>query len=368
MGWHPIMPILPIYSLDLGASVFMIGIITAMFPITLIMILIPFRFIATSIDVKKVLIFSFFTQIAALVLLVIAEDPILLFPVVALFGVGFASFLPISTSLSLAMASKGDRGSVGGKYFVALGSGMVIGPLLMSYFLNFFSYREVFLFLIIFPISGLLLLANSLAAHDIIPFISDRSRRLKKSVRNVLFDSSISVLFVTHMFFFLTIGLFNTLFPIYAASSLGYTASMVSLLFAVRGGFNVLIRIPSGSFSDHVGRKKILIVSSFFPIACFILLAFASNIYIITFALVLFGLAWGIKLPISSAAIGDKVKIEQVSLTIAMFYTSGSIGSLVGSVLAGVTGTRYPWYTIMLPLIFLMIISALLIIYVYTEK
>ncbi len=188
------------------------------------------------------------------------------------------------------------------------------------------------------------------------------------SIKRVFSDTSITVLLIVTLFFALPIGTFNTLFPIHATSSLGFTASTVSILFAVRGGFNVLVREPSGVLSDHVGRKKILTVVFIFAMISFIILAFSSDLYMIAAAMTVFGIAWGIRPPVLSAAIGDRLPIDLIPLAMAMYYTSISTGFMVGSLMAGFMGGRYPWHIIMVPYILLAAASAVLIVKIFKEK
>ncbi len=191
---------------------------------------------------------------------------------------------------------------------------------------------------------------------------------VKMPIKRLLKDYGVTIILFANMSFFVTVGFFNTLFPIYGKIMLGYSISIISLLFAVRGGSNIIMRMPGGAMSDKIGRIQILTIAYSLSIISFILLSFTSGLYIVALAFSLYGMAWGIQHPVSTAIIGDRVPQNLLLLAMAIFFNSTFIGIFTGSLMAGITGSRYSWLTIVGSLIFLMIFSTLLVVMIFAKK
>ncbi len=372
--WVALVPILPLYSIEIGASILLTGVILSVFHFMMIIALIPVGLMVRKKNVKKILALSYLTQIAALILLASAWNAIILFLAIGLFGFGYSFFLPVSVSISMSKSIGGDRGKIAGNFFTALGLGLLIGPLLIGFLIQHLSYRASFICIIIFPVSGLIILFHNLARKRNIPFndiACAGSLKSNTSVRRLVFNILIqgrSIILLTDIFFFITIGFFNVLFPIYGKSSLMFDASTISLLFAIRGTMNISLRTPSGILSDYIGRKKILTTAYFIAIISFIMLILTNGLYFIAIAIALLGMAHGIQHPVALATIEDGLPINLISFATAAFFTCTSIGFFIGSILAGVAANLYPWHIIMVQQAFLMVMSIILITLIFKEK
>jgi len=307
-------------------------------------------------------------QIASLMILAFAWNAEVLLLATSLYGVSSAAFLPISTSVSLSKASIGDRGTVMGKYFTATGISMLLGPLLIGFIIACTSFRVTIAFLILFPVSGLILLATCILKKQVFPSFRNNRVGVKGSLRGVFTESNITVLLIIHLVFLASLTIFNTLFPIYATQSLNYSSSSVSIFFAVRGGCNFFLRGPSGAMSDRIGRKKLLTTTFLLALTSYCLFIFVRDVVSIVIAMALLGVAWGIQLPLISAAIGDRMPIDLIPVAMAIFYMAESTGHMIGPLIAGFVGGRYAWETIITPQALIMIVSAILVKQIFKEK
>lgn len=322
---------------------------------------VPFGIIAQRVDVVKLLAFAYLAQIAGLILLASASNALLLLSGVGIFALGSSSFGPLSASITLTVSPKEKRGVFIGKFYTAIGVAMVTGPLLTGLFTKYTaSYRELFVYLLIFPISGLLVLLYNPPKNTVLSILKMEKMEFKKSIICIIKERNIFIVYLITMSFFITNGVFETLFPIYAKSSLGLMTATIGFLYAIRGGFNAFIRTPSGALSDVIGRRNTLTFALTLSGIALLLMAIAKDLFWLILAMLLYGVAWGMRVPSSSATLGDTLPIDIIPIAMAMLWSNSDIGSMIGAVLAGFVGQKYLWQTIIVSLALLMTASALI--------
>ncbi|MEM4246538.1 MAG: MFS transporter, partial [Candidatus Bathyarchaeia archaeon] len=122
--------------------------------------------------------------------------------------------------------------------------------------------------------------------------------------------------------------------------------SAIGLLFASFGGVNALIRIPSGMVSDAVGRRRPLLLSYLLAIGAFLILSGTDRLPMLVAGMMLYGAAWGLRVPPSSALLGDVVEPRELPIAMAILWMAADLGYAVGAGLAGPIGTLIPFPTI----------------------
>ncbi|HID17591.1 TPA: MFS transporter, partial [Candidatus Bathyarchaeota archaeon] len=282
--WQALSPILPIYAVELGASITQVGLIMATLSLTLIFTRVPLGILWRGVEPKVSMAFSYGAQLASLLLYFLAPNPVWLFPTMVLLGLGLASFGPLATSTALNLAAEGTRGETAGKFYTSIALAMLSGPFLTAGLLKFLSYKQVFLSLLAFPLAGL---ASLTKLGGLRRGAGGAVKRFAAASRNLLF-----ALLATVSFFVAT-GVFDTLFPVYATSALLFSPATVSLLFGVRGGLNALARVPSGKLSDRVGRRKPLILAYLLAFLALLSLLKAGSPGPLFLSMALYGCAWG---------------------------------------------------------------------------
>lgn len=349
--WQALSPILPIYAVELGASITQVGLIMATLSSTLIFTRIPLGVLWGRVEPRISMAFSYGAQLASLLLYSLAPSPVWLFPTMVLLGLGLASFGPLATSTALNLAAEGIRGEEAGKFYTSIALAMLSGPFLTAALLKFLSYKQVFLILLIFPLAGLVTLTKlgglrRGAGGAIKPFAA--------AGRNLLFALSATVSF------FVATGIFDTLFPVYATSALFLSPAAVSLLFGVRGGVNALIRVPSGKLSDKIGRRKPLIFAYFLAFLALLSASKAGSPGPLALSMALYGLAWGLRVPSIAALIADNVPPGGMLVAMASLWMSADAGMSLGAVLAGALAPSHPAPTLFAIASVFMLLSSVL--------
>jgi len=257
-----------------------------------------------------------------------------------------------------------------GIYFTSIGAALFGGPLLSSVLTLFMGLRQLFLVSTFFPIISLLVFFVSIKPGD----MKEEKRGNSTETRNEgrVWDSLTRIFKIRNVIalcgariaFALSMGVFSTLFPVYAESKLGFTPSLISIFFSIRGLTNVLIRMPAGRLSDKIGRRKPFILAYSIAIIVFILLAYSENSAFLMMIMALYGVGWGMRVAPSTALLSESVEIEDRTVALATFMTMFDVGSTIGALLAGFTVTFLSTPTLMLlcvPIMFSALMAVLLL-------
>jgi len=129
---------------------------------------------------------------------------------------------------------------------------------------------------------------------------------------------------------------------------LGFSPSLVALLFSAVGFANTLIKLPAGRISDRVGRKNLLLVAFGVIVIDYVAIAYARNIIPLAVSLIVFGACWGTRAVTEWSFLASTVPPETKTLAMSYLSTFWGLGSTVGSMIAGISAGVLPFPTIFL--------------------
>jgi DHA1 family multidrug resistance protein-like MFS transporter len=340
-GFMMLSPILPLYIVKVGASKFELGILMAILSGTTIFARIPFGFVSERIGRWVTLLIALCLQLFAFLLYSVAFSIIHLYLITALYALSFASFGPVSIAIALDSAMPSIRGLVMGRYYTSIGTSMIFGPLLGGFLTLYLDYRQLMFVASLLPLLGIISFLALYFRGNVETFsrksrISHRAERIHiKSLLRVIRSRNIFAICCAQIAFFIASGVFRTLFSIYAEEYLWLTASTISILFAIRGVPNAIVRIPIGSLSVRIGRQKPLILGFALCFLALFLIPQLSSIAIIGFLMAIYGVAWGIRTAPTAALMGDNVKSADINIASALIWLTSDVGTAVGSFIAG---------------------------------
>jgi predicted MFS family arabinose efflux permease len=191
---------------------------------------------------------------------------------------------------------------------------------------------------------------------------------LLESLSSILRSRNVVALCTARIAFASSFGVFSTIFPVYAKSSLGMTASTISFLFSVRGITNLATRMPAGRLSDRIGRKKPFVFAYILLIGVFVMLAYVKNFYLLLVVMALFGIGWGFRIAPSAALLSDSVESKDRPLALAFFMTMFDLGSIIGSLMVGYFASYVSPDTIMLFCAPIMVVAVMLFLVISRES
>jgi len=121
---------------------------------------------------------------------------------------------------------------------------------------------------------------------------------------------------------------------IYAAG-LGISPASAANIMAIIGGLSIVGRITVGSIADRFGTKRALIISLAVLALTLYWLATAKEMWAIYLFAVVFGLAYGGLVPLSSPMVAELFGLRSHGVILGIITFCATIGGAVGPVVAG---------------------------------
>ncbi|MBS7651319.1 MAG: MFS transporter [Candidatus Bathyarchaeia archaeon] len=337
-GYNMILPILPIYIVSIGASKLELGFIMATIPATSIIARIPFGILMDKVGRWSITLLALTLQLFAYIMFSLTPPVHTLYLTAVVYALAISSFGPSVIAIALDAAPLGSKGSVMGRFYASIGASMVLGPLITSLLTYNYTYQTVFTFTLTLPAVGLAALLTFRGfsikpARSGVSSIQDRP--VISSLKRIILQRNILLLSAASVTFFISLGVFETMFPIYVKEDLALETYYVGLLFAVRGVPNAFSRIPAGIMADRIGRRIPLIISYSLTFTALFILPTAKNIYLLMLLIGLYGFAWGARTAPSAALYSDNVSSLDTGFVSTIIWLTSDVAMALGSSLAG---------------------------------
>lgn len=346
-------PILPLFIISMGATLFEVGLILALKSFLIIVLRIPLTLAAKKLGEKRMLLLAFIVQATTSILYSLATSPKWLYFITFYQILALGSFNQITMSMVSNMVPQNRQGDALGRFMTLFSLGMFAGPLMASFFVTQMSYRHLFIVSAIFPTIGFLLLLRYLTQKTETLPPSTRLSTLKlsdlsSSFKSLRREKNVTILAVIRVLYSISHTIFNTLFAIYASQQLKFSPSVITLLFSAIGFTNTFIRIPAGKIADKLTARTILLVTFGAIILNYSAIAYFDNFYIILFLMVVFGTCWGIRAITEWSLLARTVTPKIKTIAFSYLSTFWSIGSTLGSFFAGSSAEIIPFSTLFL--------------------
>jgi len=329
MGYSIIVPVLPLYARDFGASNLQIGAVIAGFALTRTAFNIPAGFFAGRVGSKKSMLLGlvFVGVTSAVIGLAKNYETILVARTSA--GVGSAFYVTSSVTYMAELTSKGKRGRSMSIYDGVGMVGSTIGPAIggvLVYWggknLPFLAYA-CFLFVAAVIVQVLLPEATQKPQRQFPSYLD-----MKRTYGN---KSFLSVNTSTFMYGFVLTSMQFTIIPLFAVGNIGLNSLQIGGLFTVLSVAELATFIPIGSLSDRLGRKPFMISSLIVSSVILIFMSRTSTPMGFSLAMGLLGFGSGLAGPMD-AWISDLAPADKLGVAIGVYRTLNDIGVVTGPI------------------------------------
>jgi MFS family permease len=325
-----LIPVIPLYSSGLSASISEIGVIVALLSYGTALFMIPFGLLSDRVGRRTLLVigliisaicpflYSFTTTITQLSLLR------------ALHGIGLAAQIPVTIAAVLDLSPANQRGKALGWYTTATQSGLMVGPVIGGYLLNSLSFSAVFITSSIFSVAGLIIVL--LRSREI------PQRKVDTIGGSLTFNwlkqKALYGAILTPFAISLGLGTVNAYMPIYCK---GFDISVIGagLIITLAYASSAMLRVFAGSVSDKIGRKPMILTGLALSAIMIGLIANFNTLISLSIVAFCFGIGMGIVQPSSMALTADLASDKSRGLAIGMFTSLYQFGSAVGPTVMG---------------------------------
>ena len=348
MGQGVISPVLPLIARGYGVSLFMVGVMVAVFGLGRFFVNVPTGVLADRYGRRFVMLVGLMFVVASGLMMVALDSFLALLAFRFLSGIGTAMYITgvmivladISTQANRARYVSLQQGSI------ILGSG--IGPVIGGYAAELWGFRSTF-----YLMSGLSIIGLAVAflrmpetsrspgevkGRDTLP---EKGEDVSPAPERSGFLSVLTNrnMVVVGMYFFMVVftrnGTRASILPLVGDVQAGLGPGQIGLAFTLMMMINFALVVPSAFLSDKLGRKRMMLPGGVVSALGLVLFVFSTNFSTYLLAAVVSGIGTGIVGPSPMAFVADIAPPGTRGLTIGVFRSYGDLGGIVGPVLLG---------------------------------
>jgi len=332
---HMLIPVMALYAAELGASIGIIGLIIGLYSITNTPANILFGRLIDRVGYKVPLIAGLIGDALSMFLYSVCRLPIHLTLVRALHGTSGGLVGPATMSITADYSRRAQKGRAMGFYGMSIAAATLVGYGLSGFIASRLGYKALFLF-------GTIMLAIGAGLGCLLPgrkvaIPSETSTAGLEKVSNLLRRKGLIVAYCSIFAQYFTFGGVVTLLPFYV-ENLGMGAFHVGMLLATFAIVFIIAQLPSGALSDKVGRRIPTAAALGLGIISLVMLPSLVTFPLLTMAMALYGIAYGILFPSISALIADHTTPEERGMATGIFHALLTAGVAIGAPLMGWVG------------------------------
>lgn len=347
IGFGLILPLLPYYATQFGANEFIIGMLTAIYPLGQFFAAPIVGRLSDKYGRKPLLLFSVGGTFLSLLLLGFAKSLIVLFIARLTDGLTGGNITVAQSYISDITTAK-NRSKGLGMIGAAFGIGFVFGPVIggllsnISYSLPAFiaagiSFINLMLIIFVLPES---LNKKEAKVKKRVPI---NLKALKKELKRPI----VGPLLLTRLFYSFSFSMFETTFALYALKKFSLQASQTGLVLTYVGVILVIVQgFLVGKISEKFKDHNIILATLIIMAPSLVLWGFAPNIIFLLIVLIPLSFAGGIFNVTINSFLTKIIAKEDIGGTLGLSNSLESLSRifapLLGGFLIGISGAYLP--------------------------
>ncbi|MFD1780897.1 MFS transporter [Fredinandcohnia salidurans] len=336
VGFGIIIPVIPFYAEDLGASPTELGLLMAVYSLMQFLFAPMWGRISDRIGRKPVIMIGIFGLAVSFFLMALSTELWMLFAARIIGGFLSAANMPTVMAYAADITSEEDRGKGMGVIGASIGLGFIFGPAIGGIFsktdLQMPFYIAGTLSLLTFFLV-MIVLKESLSKEQRHP--KDRKRPgLLKAL-----NGPESVLFFLSLFITLSLSGLEATFAYFAAEKAGLGTTELGYIFMIMGLAGAIVQGGLvGRLTKRFGEGFVIQIGIFVSAVGFFLILFTKDFVTAAIYLTIFGVGNGIIRPAVSALLTKRSKTGHGSVT-GLLSSFDSLGRILGPILGGLLYT-----------------------------
>ncbi len=344
-GFGVLIPFIPLYAQDLGASVGTVGVIIAGFTMGRAIMASLAGWYSDKVGRKQVMVWGTLLYCITTASMAFAPNWQSLFLLRLFEGGAVGIVWPTAMAYLVDIVPRERVGEATGIYTTSFALGFFVGPLLGSgaFYLTKKSGGTEFqalqsTFFVTASLALFALIVIVLKINDFDPEYYDRKEqklrnpmlRLKTKLENP--QSEYKKYYAMTFFNGLGIGFIIPIFSIFFVDVHDFSEELVGLIFGISGGITAVMSGPSGALGDKIGRKPLMILGIPIMVLNTALLGFASTFFVAAGFFWVRAIGLGLFLPNFRALQADIVLPKERGTIFGRVQTFFNIGAIIGPI------------------------------------
>ncbi len=329
-----VVPLLPVYASDLGATGVYVGMIFASFSISRIFLLPLFGRLSDQKGRKPFIVAGLAAYTLISIAFVFSGNIETLILLRFIQGAASAMVMPVVQAYVGEITPAGSEGYSMGLFNLSMFLSLSLGPLMGGGIKDLWSLDAAFICM------GLLSAVGLLLCIFFLPATSKEKVKNRQNViipwSNFLKDKELVSIFIFRYAYTACIGVIWCFLPVFADTEFSLSSSLIGVLVMLGVFVSGLLQLPMGYIADRANKRMMIVSGGILSTIGMILPYWASSFYDLVIAVSIFGVGGGISMPaIMAYAVikGDKKKA--MGSVMAIMTIAHSLGMLTGSMAAG---------------------------------
>lgn len=329
-----VVPLLPIYANDLGASGFYVGMIFGSFSISRTILLPVFGRLSDQKGRKPFIIAGLAAYTLISLAFIFSKNVESLIVLRFIQGAASAMIMPVVQAYVGEITPEGSEGYSMGLFNLSMFLSLSLGPMMGGVLMEMYSMNTAFvsmgilsgfgLILCVFCLPGVSRERTSSRTPDIIPWMT------------LLKDKELISLFSFRYAHASSIGIIWCFLPLFADTQFNLSGALIGGLVTLGVFVSGLLHLPMGYAADRYSKRGLVLLGGILSTIGMGLPLWSDSFFDLVVAITVFGIGGGMSLPsIMACAVikGDEKKA--MGAVISIMTVAHSLGMLTGSMAAG---------------------------------
>lgn len=331
-----VIPLLPVYAHDLGASGLYISLIFGSFSISRNLFLPYFGRQSDKTGRKPFIVIGLLAYAIVSVGFMKAANVDILIALRFLQGIASAMIMPVAQAYVGDITPPGKEGFFMGLFSLAMFGSLSLGPFMGGFINERLGLDAAFLGM------GILAVIAFILSYLFLPPVSqEKAMNIKRPSQpwKVILSGRAMIGIFSYRFVYTTcVGVIWCFLPLLGSNTFHLGSSAIGILVMMMVLVGGIFHAPMGYLADRMNKHLLVVAGGLFIVGSMASVAFADGFWGLFISVVLFGVGGGISLPaISAMAVLEGKRMDALGAVMSLLAMAHSMGMLVGSLIAGLT-------------------------------
>lgn len=334
LGVGLIIPILPVYAHELGATGLYIGLILGVFSLSRTIFLPYFGKLSDLKGRKPFITYGLLLYSMISILYILSKSVHMLILTRLLHGFAAAMVLPVAMAYAGEFTPKYKEGFIMSLFNLSLYAGQSAGPIAGGIAKDHFGFEAPFLGMGLISLFGFLLCLILLPPRKHERLLMHTKTPIR--YRILIMNKYVGALFTFRLAFTICLGMVWVFLPILADTKFKLSGSAIGVLIMTGILTSTILQVPMGLVADRASKRTLITLGGLITAIAIFSYTHAQGFWGLFLATTLFGVGGGVSMPAvmaMSVIIGRKT--DSMGSIMGLLTMGHSLGMLVGPVLGG---------------------------------
>jgi len=335
LGQGIVVPLLPVYAHELGASGFTIGIMFGIYSLSRTAFLPYFGSASDRGGRKPYITAGLLAYFLASIAYMFSRDVGALILVRFFQGIAAAIILPVAQAYVGELTPRGKEGFMMGLLNLSLYGGLSAGPVLGGIAKDTLGIRAAFIGMGVLCILAFFLCLMFLPPIKDEPLVS--RNKPQQHIMNFLRNRHLLGLFLFRFAATMSIGVFWSFGPLIANTKFNLSGSATGILIMLSVLISAVLTTPMGYLADRFNKRFMVMLGGVISVLSMLFFAYSEKAWGLYAASILLGISGGISVPAMMAMAVFVGRTNKYMGSVISLITMGhSLGMMTGPILAGI--------------------------------